>query len=146
MALLKPVRSGQYPMTAEFTWNFDDTIKEVGGTTVDMGKTNFAATVADVINLPPGSVVISGVLYVTTAFDAATYAVIVGDSGATNRYLATADRKGVATTNLTPTGYVNTGGLNISLGFTCADALTTGVARLVVTYVVQGKANEAVPS
>lgn len=147
MALKKPTRTAQRPVTAEFTWNFDDTmVPATGGAAVDFGKTNTSATTFEVINLPRDSVIISGELVVETAFDTASYTVVVGDSSVADRYLAAADRKAAARTALVPTGYRNTGGLNLRLGITNADTCTTGKATLRVTFVIDGRADEVYPS
>ena len=145
MSLKKSSSTSQFVMESEFTFNFDDTMVEAtGGTTVDFGKTNFNATAFDIIQLPPGSVLLGGELVVETAMDAATYAVIIGDSGDTDRYLTTADRKGAARTALVPTGYHNTGGLALQIGVTCADTLTQGKATVRIQYVIAGRVNEQV--
>lgn len=145
MAKLKASRSAQYLMTASFDFNFDDTMKDVTGVEKDFGLTNIVATTFEVINLPQGAVVVGGDLTVSTAFDTASYAVVVGDVDVPNRYLATADRKGVARTALVPTGFASDG-QNIRVGITNADVCTTGKARLTIQYMVPGRANETVTS
>ena len=147
MALLIPTRSAQRVLEADFTFNFDDTmVPAAGGTAVDFGKTNTAATVFAIINLPRDSIVLGGELVTETAFDAATYAVIVGDTLLNDRYLSTADRKGVARVALTPTGFRNTTGVNIVVDVTAADACTTGKAVVRVQYIIDGRAEEVYPS
>lgn len=147
MALKKATRTAQRPVVAEFTWNFDDTmVPAAGGAAVDFGKTNISATTFEVINLPRDAVIIAGELVVETAFDTASYAVVVGDSAVADRYLATADRKAAARTALVPTGYRNSGGLNLRVGITNADVCTTGKATLRVTFVIDGRADEVYPS
>ena len=152
MASLKAARTAQYVMEAEFTFNFDDQMVPVSGgtaiagtTEVDFGKTNIAATSFEIINLPEGAVVVAGELVVETAFDTASYAVVVGDSGVADRYLATADRKGAARTPLVPTGYRSTG-QNLRIGITNADVCTQGKATVRVQYVLPNRANEVVPN
>lgn len=142
MALLSSTRTVQSRLVAEFSFGRDDTIVNTAGATVDFGLTNTAATTAVIIPLPPGAVVLSGYLNVTEAFDAATYAVTIGDTTDPDRYLTTADRKGVAKTPLVPTGYVGVGE-NIVIVFTAADAcVATGLATVVVEYIVRGRACE----
>lgn len=148
MSTLIKTRTAQYPLVAEFTFNFDDLMVPLSGGTaiagssnVDFGVTNIAATSFGVINLPVDAVVIGGELAVETAFDTAAYAVIVGDATTTNRYLATADRKAVARTALVPTGYVSDGGV-ITIGITNTDVCTTGKATLRVMYTIRDRGNE----
>lgn len=148
MANLIASRGAQTVLNAEFTFSFDDQMVPVSGgtaiagtTRVDFGKTNTAATAFDIIGLPPGAVVIDGDLCVTTAFDTASYAVIVGDSGSTNRYLSTADRKAAALVPLVPTGYVGAGE-PIRITITNADACTTGLATVRVQYIVPARRTE----
>lgn len=141
MALLIPSRSVQYPMVAEFTFNFDDTIVNTSGATVDFGKTNIAATTAVIIPLPPGAVVIGGSIDRSEAFDAATYNVTVGDTTDPDRYLGTTDVKAAGTTALVPTGYRGIGE-NIVLVFDAADVCTEGQATVRIEYVVADRSNE----
>lgn len=152
MAKLTAARAAQYVMEAEFVFNFDDTIVPVSGgtpiagtTEVDFGKTNIAATVVEVLNLPMGAVVVGGSLTTDTAFDTASYSVSVGDSGNAARYLAAADRKAAAQVALVPTGYRGDGE-NLRLTITNADVCTAGKATLRVLYVVTGRSNESNPS
>ena len=145
MSKLIATRGAQYVMESEFVFNFDDTMVSVAGAEVDFGKTNIVATSFDAINLPAGAVLLAGSLTVETAFDTASYAVVVGDSAVANRYLATADRKAVGVTNLVPTGYRGDGE-NIRIGITNADVCTTGKATLRVQYITTGRANEVNPN
>jgi hypothetical protein len=145
MAKLNASRTAQYLMNAEFVFNFDDTMNDITAASKDFGKTNIAATSFDIINVPEGAVIVGGELVVETAFDTASYAVIIGDSAVANRYLATADRKAVGRTALVPTGY-RTAGENIRIQITNADVCTTGKATVRIQYVVTGRANEIVPN
>lgn len=145
MSKLIASRTGQYVMDAEFTFNFDDTMVSAAGAEVDFGKTNVAATSFDIINLPENSIIVGGELVVETAFDTASYAVVIGDSAVADRYLATADRKAAARTALVPTGY-RTAGANLRIGITNADVCTAGKATVRVQYVITGRANEVNPN
>lgn len=147
MALKKASRTAQRVLVADFTWNFDDTmVPAAGGAAVDFGKTNTASTVFEVLNLPRDAVVIGGELITETAFDAATYTVSIGDSGSATRYLGATDVKGAARVALVPTGYHNTGGLNIRATVVAADVCTAGKATLRVQYMIDGRADEVYPS
>ncbi len=145
MALLKPTRASQRVSSAVFAFNFDDTVVNTSGATVDFGKTNTAATTAEIINLPLGAVVVGGAVYRSTAFDAATFNITVGDVDSANRYLGTTDVKATGITALVPTGYVSTG-QNIRLVFTAADVCTTGVAYVRVDYIINNRVDEVNPN
>lgn len=147
MAALKATRTSQRPLVARFTWNFDDTMVNSAGNSVDFGAANAggAAGIFDVINLPVGAVVIGGSLVVETAFDTAGYDVTVGDSASATRYLGSTDVKGTGVTALVPTGYRNTGGLNLRMAFASDDVCTTGKAHLTVEYIIEGKSEEVTP-
>jgi len=144
MALITATRTNQKVVHAEFSWNWDDTmVPAAGGAATGFKPLTTVAVVYDVIALPPGAVVLSGGLEVLTTFaTVTTYAIIVGDSATTNRYLATADRKGAASTvALVPTGYVSLGE-PIRLTITpTGTAATAGKATLRVSYVVNGRAD-----
>jgi len=147
MALKKATRSAQRPMAAEFTFNFDDTMVDTAGVTKDF-KTVGTSIVADVINLPPGSIVTGGEVVTETAVTGSTaYNVSVGDSGSATRYLGATDRVAAGRTALVPTGFVNSDGLNVRLTVApTVAAATAGVVTVRVMYIVRGKADEAVPS
>jgi hypothetical protein len=149
MSTLTATRGAQWPLMAEFTFNFDDQMVPVSGgtaisgtTAVDFGKTNIAATVFNLINLPYGAVVVGGEWVTETAFDTAGYTITIGDSTTADRYLASADKKAAARTALTLTGYVSDGAA-IRLGVTNTDVCTTGKATLRVLYTIRGRLNEA---
>lgn len=141
MAKKIPSRSVQWPLVAEYTFNFDDTVENTSGAVVDFGKTNTAATSFVAIPLPVGAVVTGGDVTTEVAFDAATYNVTVGDSSVADRYLASTDKKGAGRTSLTLTGYRGVGE-NIVVGITAADVCTTGKMTVRVQYIVGGRSNE----
>lgn len=100
------------------------------------------ATVYDLIDLPPGAIVIGGDLVVTTAWNTATTATLsLGDASAATRYGATIDLKAAARTELTPTGFVHTPTEKAIRGTTAfaGAAATAGAARLRVDYIVKGR-------
>lgn len=145
MTVLKAARTAQPVLSSTFEWNFDDTMLNTSGVSKNFGSSDLAM-VADVINLPPGSQVVGGGLDILTAFDTAGYDVIIGDSGDTDRYMATADVKALGHTALLVPGYVNTDGLNLRVTIASDDACTTGKARITVLYIIDGKATEVVPT
>lgn len=145
MSVLKATRTAQRPLVATFTFNFDDTMLDTGGVSKDFGATNTASTTFDIINLPINAIVVGGSVTTETAFDAATYNISIGDSGSATRYLGATDKKGTGLTALVPTGYRNTGGLNLRMTVVPADACTTGKAIVTVEYIIDGRADEVTP-
>lgn len=142
MSLLIASRTAQSPLVAEFTFNFDDTMVNTSGATVDFGATNTAATTVMVIPLPPNATVTGGSVDRNEAFDAATFNITVGDATTADRYLGTTDVKAVGTTALVPTGFRGVAGENIELVFTAADVCTTGNATVRVEYTVADRSCE----
>jgi|GEM_PF-1295342 len=142
MALRIPARTAQYILHADFTFNFDDTMKDINGVVRDF-KTVAAPMVADVIPLPPGAYILDGFVTTDKAVTGATaYNVSLGDSANPARYLAATDRLGAGDTPLVPTGYVGNGeNLRLTVAPTVADAIG-GQVTVRVSYVINGRANE----
>jgi hypothetical protein len=146
MALLKTVRSAQYPLTAEFTFNFNDTMVDINGASQDFGAAAIRSNIdLNAIPLPPNAVVIGGDLTVETAFVGPTAATLsVGDSGSATRYGSAIDLKTAARTPLPLTGFRGNGeNVYLRLNTTVAVA-TAGKATVRVQYIISGRANEAV--
>lgn len=97
------------------------------------------------VKLPVNSEVVGGALIVDTAFDPGTSLVLdIGDSGSANRYGNDIDLEVAARTALTLTGYKNTSGLDMIITPTLVStAPTEGAARLLVEYIIVGRAHEA---
>lgn len=146
MALLIPSRTSQYTMSSEFYFEFDDTVVNADGSTVDFGKTTTGADgiQADIINIPVGAVILSGSIVREEAFDTAAYSIEVGDSSNDDEYLTATDLKAAGITALVPTGKRVAGPLRLTVANT--DACTTGKCAIRVTYMLPGRANEVVPS
>lgn len=142
MAKLTATRSAQYPLVAEFTLNFGDTMLNTAGVEKDFGKTTVAATNSfDIINLPYGAVVVGGDVVTETTFDTAGWDITVGDATTADRYLASTDAKSAGRVALVPTGYVSDGG-SIRISVQCDDVCTAGKATVRVMYTVRSRANE----
>ena len=141
MAKLIASRGAQYPLVAEFTFNFDDTMVDINGVLKDF-KT-VGTTVVDAINLPTGAVVIGGEVVTETAVSGSTaYNVSVGDSGNATRYLSATDRATAGRTPLVPTGYVGNGEqIRVTVAPTGA-AATAGKVTVRVQYIVRNRVNE----
>lgn len=143
MSALITTRGAQYPLVAEFTFDFDDTMVNTAGNSVNFGAANLggAAGSFDIINLPPNAIVIGGDISTDIAFDTAGFDVIVGDSVDTDRYHATADLKGLGRVPLLVTGYLGVGN-KIRLNFTSDDVCTTGRMTVRVLYLIRGRVQE----
>lgn len=144
MAKLNATRGGQYVMASEFVFNFDDNMKDITGADKVLGAAAGAGTFS-VINLPDGAIVIGGSIVTETAFNGTTFGIAVGDTAVTNRYLATADRKGAARVALVPTGY-RSSGENIVIVTTPTGTHTAGKMTVRVEYVTTGRVNEVNPN
>ena len=144
MSLLKAARTAQYPLMAEFTFNFDDTaVDTVAGTTKTFGSTSGQSMVFDALGLPPNANVIGGEIVVETAWATSTAATIsVGDSGSATRYASAVDLKTAARTALTLTGFRGAGeNIRLAVNATVANA-TAGKATVRVLYTVQNRSSE----
>lgn len=141
MSKLIATRGAQYPLVAEFTFNFDDTVVDVNGVLKDF-KT-VGSTVVDAINLPTGAIVIGGEVVTETAVSGSTaYNVSVGDSVSATRYLSATDRVTAGRTALVPTGYVGNGEqIRVTVAPTVA-AATAGKVTVRVQYIVRNRVNE----
>lgn len=142
MALLKATRNAQWPLMAEFTFNFDDTMVDINGVTKDF-KTFGGNPVVDAINLPANATVIGGELIVETAYASTTVATVsVGDSASATRYGSAINLMSAARTALTLTGFRGAGeNLRLTFNLTVANA-TAGKATVRVLYTIQGRSNE----
>ena len=149
MALLNATRTAQWPLLAEFTFNFDDTIRDIAGVEKDFGKTEAHDVVCSAINLPEGAVVVGGEVVVEVQGVGPTvYTVSLGDSASATRYTQTpVDLKGAvgARTALTLTGFRTTENLRLTVNSTVA-AATAGRATVRVMYVMPNRANETIPN
>lgn len=142
MAKLIATRTAQWPLVAEFTFNFDDTMVDKDGALKDF-KTVGTSIVADVIPLPIGAIVTGGEVVTETAVTGSTaYNVSVGDSVSATRYLGATDRVAAGRTALVPTGFVGAGeNIRVTVAPTVA-AATAGKVTVRVMYIVRNRSNE----
>ena len=143
MAKLLSSRTAQKVVQGQFTFKYDDTMKNVSGVTKDFGLTSIGAggINVDCIELPPGAVVVGGSVERITAFDTAGYTITVGDADVADRYLAATDVKAAGRTALVPTGYRTTG-KPIRVAVNNVDVCTAGECVVRVQYVIDGRAEE----
>ena len=141
MAKLNAARQAQYPLTAEFTFSFDDTMVNVAGA-LD-GFATVGSHVFDVINLPAYAIVTGGDVTTESAVTGATaFNISVGDSTTANRYLNAANRVAAGISPLVATGYLGAGeNIRLTVAPTVGTA-TAGKVTLRVTYVIRGRGNE----
>lgn len=94
------------------------------------------------MDLPPNSVITSGSLFTTEAWNSTSTDVMdVGDGASQNRYLNDGNIRAVnALVALVPTGFVHTGGPITVRWVSGGGTPTTGKVRLIVEYVTLGKA------
>lgn len=152
MPLIKANRTAQFPMVAEFTFNFNDTMVDVNGVTKTFGSVFGDQGTFEVIPMPLGAVVQGVDLIVETAGAGPTaYTVSVGTAASAANLLAatsvlTAGRTS-ATTTLSAAGgtlLCNNGqNIRIAIASTVANA-TAGKFRVRVAYTIDARAHEVV--
>ena len=144
MSLLIKNRAAQTVLAQVFTFNFDDTMVAKGATSaVDFGKTNTAATIFEIMTLPANARVVGGSYETLVAFDTASFTVTLGDHGDVDRYIASADLKGLGTSPALLVGVpAEAQTVPVELSITNADVCTTGKARVTLLYVIDGRAGE----
>lgn len=142
MAQKLATRGGQYPITAEFTFDVaNDTMKNTSG--VDDNFKVVGSHVFDAILLPTNAIVVGGEVVTETAVSGSTaYNVSVGDSGSATRYLGATDKVAAGRTALVPTGFVGGGEqVRVTVAPTVADA-TAGKITVRVSYIIRNRVNE----
>ena len=142
MAKLNAARGGQYPITAEFTFDVaNDTMKNVSS--ADDNFNVVGSHVFDAILLPTNAIVVGGEVVTETAVSGSTaYNVKVGDSVNDARYLASTDRVAAGRSALTPTGFVGGGEqVRVTVAPTVANA-TAGKITVRVSYIIRNRVNE----
>ena len=142
MAKLNAARGGQYPITAEFTFDVaNDTMKNVSG--ADDNFKTVGSHVFDAILLPTNAIVVGGEVVTETAVSGSTaYNVSVGDSGNATRYLGVTDRVAAGRSALTLTGFVGGGEqVRVTVAPTVAEA-TAGKITVRVSYIIRNRVNE----
>lgn len=146
MALLQAARTAQWPLLATFTFNFDDTTKDINGVTKTFGAVVGDAVVCQAINLPEGAVVVGGEVVVETAGVGPTvYTVSLGDSASATRYANAVNLLSAARTALTLTGFRTSENIRLTIASTVANA-TAGKATVRVLYEIPNRANETIPN
>ena len=142
MAQKLATRGGQYPITAEFTFNVaNDTMKNVSG--ADDNFNVVGSHVFDAIFLPTNAVVVGGEVVTETAVSgSAAYNISVGDSGSATRYLGVTNKVAAGRTALVPTGFVGGGEqVRVTVAPTVANA-TAGKITVRVSYIIRNRVNE----
>ena len=145
MAKLIASRTAQYPLIAEFKFNFDDTaVDTVSGALKTFGANFSDAIVFEAIPLPAGAIITGGELIVETAGAGPTaYTVAIGSASAPAGLLAATSLAAVGRTALTGLGLGFTSGANVRLTIasTVANA-TSGKFRVRIAYTIDGRSSE----
>ena len=142
MAQKLAARGGQYPITAEFTFDVaNDTMKNASG--ADDNFNVVGSHVFDAILLPTNAIVVGGEVVTETAVSGSTaYNVKVGDSVNDARYLGVTNRVGAGPPALVPSGLVGGGGqVRVTVAPTGANA-TAGKITVRVSYIIRNRVNE----
>ena len=157
-------RSAQYPLVAEFAFDWNDwVVDSVDGTKKTLGSTPalskdptetalngpVANTITfDCIPLPVGAVLIGGELIIETAYTGSTAATItLGIAGSLTTILGSTSLMAAANTRtallLTSALQSNAAGNNVraTIAYTVANA-TAGKARVRLMYTIDGRASE----
>lgn len=157
-------RSAQYPLVAEFTFDWNDwVVDSADGTKKTLGSTPalskdpleaalngpVANTITfDCIPLPVGAVLVGGELIVETAYTGSTAATItLGIAGALTTILGSTSLMAAANTRtpllLTSSLQSNAAGNNVraTIAYTVANA-TAGTARVRLMYTIDGRTSE----
>lgn len=164
MSALKGSRSAQYPLAAEFTFNWnnwvtdtaDGTKKTLGSSvanSTDPLETGLTGPVAntitfDAIPLPYGAVITGGeVIVETQGVGPTAYTCSVGITGSLTTLANAVDLKGASGTRtaltLTSPLLCNSGqNVRLTIAYTVANA-TAGKARVRVQYTIDGRSAEA---
>ena len=164
MAKLLPTRTAQYPLYADFNFNFNDYVTDVAtGSKVTMGSTVVVADpngsvvgltgaaantiTIDAIPMPPGAVITGGEVIVETAVAGSTaYTVSLGYAGSLVSLANAVSALAVGRTPLTlATPLTSNAGQNLRLtaAYTVANA-TAGRVRVRVQYSVDARTSEIV--
>lgn len=161
MSSLKANGSAQYPLFAEFTFNWNnwvvdsaDGAKKTLGSSVanstDPNETALTGPAAntitfDALPMPVGAVITGGEVIVETAYAGSTVATVsVGKAGSLTTLANAVDLKTAARTALTITSplFCNSGeNIRLTIAYTVANA-TAGKARVRVQYTIDNRAQE----
>lgn len=143
MPTLTSARVAQYPLEAEFVFNFNDNMVDINGVSHNFSDIQ-TASIFDVLPLPPNACVIGGEVSVDTAFVGPTAATLsIGDVNVATRHASAVNLLAAGRTAFTLTGYLNSNGdnLRMSLSETVAVA-TAGKVTLRVLYSVLNRGQE----
>lgn len=151
MALITKLRNAQTVLAAVFEFNWNDTMVNTSGTTVDLGAVTAGSTF-NIITPPVNAIVVGGTVKNITPWVGPTACTIdIGDSDDTNRYTETAaiDRKDpdAPATGFDMLGdhkqYSGSQAISMTLINSVAVA-TAGKTLVTINFVVPGRASENV--
>jgi hypothetical protein len=143
MALLKKTRASQDVQAIQFNFGYADTMVNKAGVLVDFGvATTGPANVFEIATLPKGARVVGGSFERTEVFDTAAYTVFIGDSGDTDRYLASADLKAAGLADLLKLVGTGTQTNVVEMSVANTDVCTTGKGRVTILFTIDDRAVE----
>lgn len=144
MALLKSARSAQYPLEAEFVFTFADQMVDINGVLRNFADIQ-AASIYELIPLPPAATLIGGEVIVDIPFVGGTATTLsVGDSVNGARYGSAISLLAAGRTPLTLTGFIGNGeNIRTTFADTVA-ASTAGKVTVRVVYTVLNRSQEVV--
>jgi hypothetical protein len=138
-------RTAQYPLHADFFFNFDDTaLDSVSGGLKTFGAVFGDQIVFDAIPLPQGAVIFGGALIVATAGVGPTaYTAALGTAASPAGILAATSLLAAGYTEVTGKGLISNDGSNVRLTIasTVANA-TAGKFRVRIHYTIDNRTNE----
>lgn len=142
-------RGAQWPLSAEFYFQWDDTFVDTNGVVKDF-KT-VGTTVMMIIPLPPGAIIQGGEIVTETAWAGGTMSIAIGDSGLGSppvpvpaKYMGSTvvTAAGRLATSIVPTGYVNQGENIIMTAIVGTATATAGKTSVKLWYIIRDRANE----
>jgi len=120
----------QWPLTAKVDFTFAD----ADGVSVEL------------VDIPGGAVVTGGSVVIVNAWDSSTSAVLdLGDKTTGDRYVSNLDAKATGGTAVVPAGAAFTVTDAVVLNITNTGAPTVGDGYVIVSYVLNDRANEVQP-
>lgn len=144
MSKLRPTRSAQRVMSAEFVFSFNDTMEDINGVEKSFGSTHADQGTFDVIPMPVGAVIVGGEVIVETAGVGPTaYTMDVGTAASGAALANDVNLKSAARTALTVAALACNAGEKVRIAIASTEAnATAGKVRVRVNYTIDGKADD----
>ena len=149
MTLKTAMRGAQYFLVAEFTGNFNDTMKDINGVVKTLGSNVADQGTFEAILLPVGAVIMPGgeLIVETAGVGPTAYTVQIGTAATPSAFLGPTTLTVAARTAFVPAPVypVPGDGSNVRIAIVSTGAnATAGKFRVRVPYTIDGKVNETV--